>query len=152
MSGPFLPWFRNKKSFGWFECDIWLIVLCLLSLSIHLWARSLSSHLRTLCSFPLQLWAILAVEQGAPGALYLGGLQETIYRLHGPQAKKSTVVVALMVCHKLFDYFRRTMLSESLIPGIQSTTLKLSYSNIKQSMIFKNVWIQIQTLLTWSQL
>lgn len=109
----FLPYFKSISSFCRLGLGNWFIVLCLLNFSSYLWARiCLSKHLRAL-SFPLQLWAVrsyLAIEQGAPGALYLGGLLQTIHRLQWVQAKKSTVVVALMVCQELFEYFRRAML------------------------------------------
>lgn len=109
----FLPHFKSTNSFCRLGFGTWFIVLCLLNFSSYLWARiCLSKHLRAL-SFPLQLWAAraqLAVKQGAPGALHLGGLLQTIHSFKWVQAKKSTVVVALMVCQELFEYFRRAIL------------------------------------------
>lgn len=130
----FLPHFKNINSFcrHWF--GTWFIVFGLLNFSGYLWARiCLSYHLRAL-SFPLQLWAVraqLAVEQRAPGALRLGGLQ-TIHSLKWPQAEKSTVVVALMVCQELFEYFRRAILRQSLVSKRKRKHFYSNYYSRKQ--------------------
>lgn len=115
----------NSESLCSLGFDIRFVVLCLLSLFGYLRARwRLPGHLRAVCSFLLQLGAggagaQLAVEQGAPGAFYLGGLLQTIHGLQGAQAKKPTVVVTLVMGQKLFKYLGRAVLCKTLIPEIR---------------------------------
>lgn len=98
------------------------VVASLLDFPNDLWTTiRLSGHLRAL-ALTLQLWATgaltqLAIQQGASGALHLGGLLQTICSLQWAQADKAAVVVALMVRHKLLKYFRRGRICETLVSG-----------------------------------
>ena len=134
--------FKSISSFCRLCFGVWFIVLCLLSFPGHFGAGvGLSRRLRAV-SFTLQLraaWAELAVEEGAPGPLYLGGLLQTIHRLQGAQAEKSTIVVALVLCQELVEHFRRAALCQSLVSEMQRTTL-LQQNIYNLNVLNRNQW------------